>query len=226
LRLKGAGKLAIETAQHYQKLRKEREDAETAKKKAEQNAEREKQTLDNLKAQLVALRSGAEEAARLKDIQSGMSSIGSQQAAAIRKQIDAIKEKNKLEKQAKKLIEDNKTAQEKFVDQYKELMKLKVDGLIDPSTFGRAFEKIKKDLNEGLKKEQKVAKSPGDLQASSSRFLARGGSTLDRQRQQQIDVAKQTKDIIAESKDLLGKQAKALNRIAVKVESSDGEVFP
>lgn len=208
-----AGEAAIITARTIQAERKKARDAEaaaaqqtknqqdasdqraaaikSAKQQADALAKTEKGILDGLRQQLLALTEGSGAAARYKENLQGISKEAMQQAQLLRDQIDAAKERNSLEEKAKALIEKNKSAQQKFVEQYRELMKLRSTELIDTETFKKAGAELRKQLADGLKQEQANGNAPQQtaaLQAKQSRFLVGGGD--DTQSQQTAAVKK------------------------------------
>lgn len=233
-----AGEAAIITARTIQAERKKARDAEaaaaqqtknqqdasdqraaaikSAKQQADALAKTEKGILDGLRQQLLALTEGEAAAARYKEKMQGIGSETSKQAQLLRDQISAIKERNKLEEQAKALVEKNKSALDKFVEKYRNLMKMKSEKLIDVETFKKAGAELRRQLADGLKKENPAsgAGSPTtDLQAKESRFLSGAGSDT---ATQQVEAAKKSADMLTRIDNWMERNNKFLETIAKK----------
>ena len=213
LRQLGATEAQIRAAKAEQFVRAARKPRD--EEKSTTPVDKGKSLIDGLRQQLVALRDGADAAAELKDKMNGVGIQARRQASELRGQINAIKERNKLEAEAKKLIEGQRSAGQKFAVEFKKLMRLKGAELINPRQFAKAATELKKQLKLDIKsKGGQAAGGPGQLQAREDRFLTRGRGTD--KFAQQLDVSKKANQITSRVFEAIGDSNGYLSRLLDK----------
>ena len=213
LRQLGATEAQIRAAKAEQFVRAARKPRD--EEKSTTPVDKGKSLIDGLRQQLVALRDGADAAAELKDRMNGVGIQARRQASELRGQINAIKERNKLEAEAKKLIEGQRSAGQKFAVEFKKLMRLKGAELINPRQFAKAATELKKQLKLDIKsKGGQAAGGPGQLQAREDRFLTRGRGTD--KFAQQLDVSKKANQIMSRVFEAIGDSNGYLSRLLDK----------
>ena len=171
-----------------------------------------KAILEDLRAQVIALTKGRSAAAAYRDQLRGIDAPTSKAAQGLRDQIEALTE-------AGKIIDKNKDAQAKFIDEMKKAMKLSIAGVLPKDELVKQQQKLLNELKSDLKNELKQdgAKNGAgkvDIQAKEDRFITGVGSG-DRFTQQ-VDIAKQANRIAENTNKLLAENNRKLAAIAAK----------
>jgi len=180
LRANGVRKADEERAIAAIKLRKELEEKQRVEAESLATARRQEQSdknyLNRLRATVIELQHGTDAAREFREAQSGISKEAQREGDQYRAQIDALKERNRLNAEAQKIIESNRTPLERFKAEYEKLAKIKIATGLDDNNFSKELNKLKDQLKQGLSGSG-AARTPSALQNESSRFLSRAGGT-------------------------------------------------
>lgn len=213
--------LATEAARKKEAADKSAKDREEAlkrevelKKQAEDAAKKQIETdrnyVEALKLQLIALRDGKKAAEDYKNERSGISDAARAEGDQYKRQIELINKRNELQSKAKAIIEANLTPLQKFKRDYETLASLQLKGLIDDGVFEKELKRLQDRLPEEKKKNERSQLAANTQE--SSRFLARARG---------VNPILQTNENTKKTADLVAESNKIMKQVEAKLASID-----